>query len=192
MTPYVQKTDYEVAAGDLLTGQMRKTVATALAKVFAKQIQDFENAAAAVFSGRTIDSAIGKQLDGLGALVGEARNGLDDDTYRLRIRARIKLNISSGTPDEIIDLFKLLTAAGTVPTITEYQPAFFVLSLEGTSATESVATGEELGRILQKAKPAGVGANLTYSTAAGTNTFYWNGTAAQGWNAGEWAHSAEG
>jgi len=51
---------------------------------------------------RWIDTAIGKQLDGCGYIVGELRNGRDDDAYRKAIRFRVFVNVSEGTPSALI------------------------------------------------------------------------------------------
>lgn len=51
---------------------------------------------------RWIDTAIGKQLDGCGAIVGELRKGRGDDEYRAAIRFRVFVNISQGTPSALI------------------------------------------------------------------------------------------
>jgi len=47
---------------------------------------------------RWIDTAIGAQLDGCGYIIGETRQGRDDDAYREAIRFRVFVNISEGTP----------------------------------------------------------------------------------------------
>jgi len=57
---------------------------------------------------RWIDTAIGKQLDGCGYIVGELRAGRDDDEYRKAIRFRVFVNISEGTPDALIDGLRYL------------------------------------------------------------------------------------
>jgi len=51
---------------------------------------------------RWIDTAIGAQLDGCGYIVGETRQGRDDDAYREAIRFRVFVNISEGTPAAMI------------------------------------------------------------------------------------------
>lgn len=53
-------------------------------------------------SQRWIDTATGKQLDGCGAIVGEMRKGRSDDDYRAAIRFRVFVNVSNGTPQDLI------------------------------------------------------------------------------------------
>jgi len=52
---------------------------------------------------RWIDTAIGAQLDGCGYIVGETRQGRDDDAYRQAIKFRVFVNISEGTPSALIN-----------------------------------------------------------------------------------------
>lgn len=67
---------------------------------------------------RSIDTSIGAQLDLLGSIVGQDRTivsnsfvnpsnpegniTLDDNTYRVVIKSRIRKNISTGTPEDVI------------------------------------------------------------------------------------------
>ena len=66
------------------------------------QIQDLEDSSFEVLLNRWIDTAVGVQLDGVGAIVGEAREGRGDDEYRLAIKARIQINFSEATPEDIL------------------------------------------------------------------------------------------
>ena len=65
--------------------------------VVASEIQAVEDSAFVFFTSRAIDNAVGAQLDGIGRIVSELRNGRVDDSYRLRLKARILANRSSGT-----------------------------------------------------------------------------------------------
>lgn len=56
---------------------------------------------------RTLDNATAAQLDTIGDIVGQKRGGDNDTVYRQRIRARIKLNRSSGTAPEILAVMRL-------------------------------------------------------------------------------------
>jgi hypothetical protein len=170
-----QKTTFVDEVEDLLTDRKRKPKIIGLGESFAQQVQDLENAAHAVLEGRTIDDAEGAQLDGLGALVGERRNGQTDEIYRLRIRARIQLNLSSGTGDQILSIFANLIASGQTIRLKEYFPASFLLTVSGTVGTTE-AVGAELGRLLQTAKAAGINAQLKASTDTDENTFRFSTT----------------
>lgn len=157
---FAQRTDYVEDAQLALTDQFRRDVIQKLAATFGQQVQDLEDVIFQLLSGRTVDTAVGAQLDGLGAVVGEARLGAADARYRVRIKARIKLNVSSGTAEQILELVVLLLPPSvTPPRIKEYFPASFILTAyEALTSTEA----EEIGRTVQLAKPGGVGARFVY------------------------------
>ena len=55
---------------------------------------------------RSVDTAVGVQLDMIGEIVGQERGGMVDDDYRRFVRARIAANISDG---RVFDLIKVAT-----------------------------------------------------------------------------------
>jgi len=78
-------------------------------EVFCNDSQDLENVFFDLLSKRGIDTSMGFQLDVLGEIVDILRNGLSDEDYRIKIKAKIAQNISNGDPESIIYIFKLLT-----------------------------------------------------------------------------------
>jgi hypothetical protein len=58
---------------------------------------------------RWVDTAVGIQLDLIGAQVGEARKGRDDDAYRAAINFRIFINVSKTEPETIIRATRVLS-----------------------------------------------------------------------------------
>lgn len=56
-----------------------------------------------------IDTATGYLLDNIGGIVGEKRLGNTDETYREKIKIRIFLNSSRGTPNDLLEALDLLT-----------------------------------------------------------------------------------
>jgi hypothetical protein len=115
------------------------------------EVQTAEDAALATLIGRYLDNAIGVQLDGLGDLVGEERLGRSDDDYRNAIRVRIFQNQSSGTPEEMLTLLRLLVQDATGIHIEEIFPA---------KVWFEMATGTQPANfqaLMQQAAPAGVG-----------------------------------
>jgi len=165
-----------------------KTYWTKLLTVVAAPFQQIEDAFQDLLLLRYLSSAFGVQLDIIGEIVGLKRQGRDDSGYLIRLRARILLIRSSGTLPQI---FKILRAVFSTKAYRyhSWHPAGFVVDVR--SAT-TVADADELAGLISSAKAAGVRANMTYSTVDESATFYWNGTTSQGWNAGEWAHTAEG
>lgn len=75
---------------------------------FVTQTQALEDASFQLFTLRNIDSSEGVNLDIIGKIVGERRQGVSDPIYRLRIRARIRANLSSGTVENIYSVFRAL------------------------------------------------------------------------------------
>lgn len=76
--------------------------------LLARQFQDLEDSGQTLFGVYDIDNSSGVQLDAIGLIVGQARNGLDDATYRLYLKARIVANRSTGSPEEIYAVFRAL------------------------------------------------------------------------------------
>lgn len=81
---------------------------------------------------RWIDTAIGKQLDGCGAIVGELRKGRDDDAYRAAIRFRVFVNISQGTPSALMKGLAYLVNSDDKQYL-ELYPATSILFADGPS-----------------------------------------------------------
>lgn len=127
-----------------------------LASIYAGQVQEIEDAAQQVLVDVVnLDDAVGAQLDVIGRLVGREREGLDDATYRRRLRTQILINKSSGTGPELIEI----TAQFLDPaTVFEYReddqyPAAF--EIEVTDELDS-GLGAQLGLVLRSAKAGGV------------------------------------
>jgi hypothetical protein len=141
----------------------------------------------------TVATATGAVLDLIGKLVGQPRNGLGDDDYRLWIKARIIANLSSGDPESIYAVFLGLLVAGQTMQITDYVQfgisqagGGFALRIFGVTLTQSVAA---MTGILAIAKAAGMRALLEYlSTGNDSTTFRWDTvSAAQSWDSGTFA-----
>jgi len=105
-----------------------------------------------LFRLRTLEAAAGVQLDGIGSIVGVARDGLEDPAYRVRIGAQVRINLSTGTPEELLQIARALLPGGIDFHIDELYPAAFEL------VVDDVFTGveSELARAICLAKPAGV------------------------------------
>ena len=84
---------------------------------------------------RWIDTAVGAQLDGLGTIVGEGREGRNDDDYREALRFRVFINVSKGTPPDVIHALDYITKADDVQYM-ESWPATVFLYSDGYSANK--------------------------------------------------------
>lgn len=134
---------------------------------------------------RRVSAAFGQQLDVLGAIVGEAREGDADDDYRARISAKILINNSSGGPEELYAIFDWVRPAGTVMQIQPWFPAGFVFLLSGAVVSEAEAT--RLSSILRRSRAAGVRGIFQWSQYLPADTFTFDGTAAQALDVGHFA-----
>ncbi len=142
-----------------------------LITAFINRVQDAENMFYDLWQSRFLDNAIGSQLDGLGAIVGVSRENTTDDRYRVRIRARILLNQSSGTADQIIELIQLLLSESYTGTLTylEMPPAGFFIDSTSGVITSDEAT--ETGSAILSARAAGVMAQFIYTLTTSTFRF---------------------
>lgn len=115
--------DYATIAEERLTSRLQKDSLKAFVRAMVGPFQNVESICNDFLSDRWIDTAIGKQLDGCGDIVGELRQGRSDDEYRLAIRLKVKVITSNGTPDDLINALKDITE----PTDCQY--------LKGNNAT---------------------------------------------------------
>ncbi len=109
-------TDHLEVAQDWIAEYLRSaTNFQALLEIFMSQIQDLEDASweilrsrllvwkdGAEAGGDTVADATDAQLDMIGELVGEAREGREDEAYADAIRFRVRVNSSSGTPEDLL------------------------------------------------------------------------------------------
>lgn len=98
---------------------------------------------------RWLDTAFGVQLDGLGSLVGERREGRDDETYREALRFRVFINTSQATPPDVMYALRYLTKADNLQYI-ESWPATFYLYTDGYALTPQITA------VMQDLSPAAV------------------------------------
>lgn len=118
--------DYATIAVSRLTGQFQNSPKLKpLVAAIVSSLTTLEAEADSIVEERWIDTAIGRQLDGCGAIVGEPRQGRGDDEYRLAIRFRAFVNISQGTPTDLIRGLKFLTS----PTDCQYLESYPATSL---------------------------------------------------------------
>jgi hypothetical protein len=139
----------------------------ALQASYTPEIQEVENAAWDVLVSRMLDYAAGEQLDLLGRIVGEARNGRSDPNYRVRLRARIAINSSLGRPKDIVAVLKLLDPAPAL--ITDLGNAS--MRVEFLAPLTGLATATEIAGIVGEARAAGIGAHVVMPTDANNFRF---------------------
>ena len=123
--------------------------------VMASPFQSLEGMLQQLLTERSIDTAVGAQLDVIGRIVGQRRNGLDDDTYRRHCRAKISVNRATGTFEDIYKIIDLIIYD---------DDAEYVAQNEGTATVrvrvDDLVITPELAKVtygfLRKAVSAGV------------------------------------
>lgn len=161
-----QKRTYEQEAVELLLSQFRdKANIEGLVQAFTVPLDEVEGVLFDLLNLRTLGAATGALLDGIGDIVGLSRGGLDDDDYRVRLRARIRANRSNGTGDDVLETIGLVISNAL--TLQELPPASFVMVIADALTEDPVILAAELAR----ARAAGVRAQLSYTLAADAATF---------------------
>lgn len=152
----------------------------ALLDAFNRQTQALEDAFWALFTERGVSAAYGAQLDVLGKIVGQARNGLADEDFRLWIIAKIKLNNSSGTPEEIYDILNLVKPDAVDLEIRDEPPAAFTVKMHGPGVPDNVLV------FVRAARAAGVRVIVEWASSPTASLFKFD-TPGQGFDSGLFA-----
>jgi len=143
-------------------------------EAFTQGAQDLETTAKDLNEKRGLDTSTGAQLDGVGLIVGEERRPGESDTdYRVRIKARIGINLSQGQPERMIETFQILTGAPIV-LLQELMSGAVALSSEISFATQEEV--DDIIRIMESVAPAGVRVDYIgiFSTLADSFAFAGN------------------
>lgn len=121
MSEYAYIPDHEERAVlDLKSNKRHKQNFLAFAKAIGAGTQNLEDTIMDLQTSYLLDTALGKNLDLLGELVGEQREGLLDNDYRRFIRARILANRSQSNADAFVEVLTLLTE----PLFIRWQPLY--------------------------------------------------------------------
>lgn len=142
------------AVDRLPAGLYGKPRLEAFVRALAHGCQMLEDEIAARAMALGLDTANSTDLDLLGSIVGERRDGLDDEDYRRFIAARLLARKCLGTPDELVAILELV-AAPCVAVHFDMFAAGFRLYFGRTLPL----TAEMLGRVrrfMVAVKPAGV------------------------------------
>ena len=158
------------AVARLVYQYVNKPNMEALAGIIGARAQTLEDATWELVTKRTIAAGTGMQLDDLGAILGEPRQGRTDADYRIYLSARILLNKCSGTPDQIIVLFETVLAAMGAQTVVlqEWATATVIMVVSGI-ITSAQAT--ELALLLKRARGGGINGQVEWAPQAPATTF---------------------
>ncbi len=176
-----QKTTHIQEALDHLVAQFQgKPKLAAMISAYITQVQDLETVWFELLEERWLENAEGVQIDGFGQIVGEAREGRTDLAYKTAIRARMVLNRSQGTTEDIIELIRGI-AGDVLVRVTDYYPAGFVAQVM-TPIDPDYVDISKIGVFVRSGRPAGVDAIVIFGVE-GSFRF----DAGPGYDIGKWA-----
>ncbi len=145
--------------------------------------QSLENVLQQLLIERSVDTAVGTQLDVIGKIVGQARNGLDDDTYRRYVRARVSTNKSTGVVADLITVTELVVYDDDAYYKVENQgTATIKVTVEDIAITQDLA--DTLLAFLKDTVSAGIRLVLQYGVSAPSELFQLD---VLGWDQGKLA-----
>jgi len=100
--------DYEASAESLVLPAFKETNITGVVKSLVSPLQEISDTSYQVAGAYDVRTAVGVQLDSVGKLLNVDREGMTDDEYREKIKARLLINNSKGTSSDFISLLKLV------------------------------------------------------------------------------------
>ncbi len=170
LTNYVQ-----TALSQLLTQYQGRPRIAGFYTAFADQAQELENAIFSLDAGRqiwngTTTPAVGAQLDGIGEIVGIARNGLSDQEYTLLLFGKISENFSDDTIASIINVTLYVFGAVQILIQEIYPAGIYVVALGATTPTSLFNL---VSTLIQNSAGAGIKVVLAQSPV--TNVFRFSG-----------------
>lgn len=110
MIPVVDNAHISEAQARLLS-VFKKPKILALTGAMADSAQKLEDVIWQVINLRNIDDGFGNQLDVIGRLVGEPRNGKTDTQYKPFLRIRIAADKCQGTIPEVLNIVNMVSLA---------------------------------------------------------------------------------
>jgi hypothetical protein len=161
--------DHEGRVSRFIDRWRREPDLTQWAKIYLRQLQDIEDALFEIMLERLLDNAVGVQLTILGKLVQQARTTSDDDKFRTTIRARIAINLSDSTAEDLIKVAGLL--------LQEYSETFRIRDEPPAQVRITVvdllqsADPYLMKDLLDEADPGGVRLLLNWTTSVATSAF---------------------
>jgi hypothetical protein len=151
-----------------------------LLQILLTPFNEVEQAYNDLLRNRSIDTGVGNSLDIIGRIVGQPRIGLaigDDDTYRRYLRARVLVNRSDGSADDLIGVVQAALSDYAPALNVHVYPgdvvgtgiAMIVVQLEGVFINDTIAT--VLLDLLRAAASGGVRVILRYGVSTYANAF---------------------
>lgn len=173
----------EAGLARLVTQFRRHPRIEAVLRSLLSGVQDVEDAIESLRNGRAIGHAVGAQLDGIGQIVGLPRGAMEDPEYRQRLAVQIRINLATGSAEDILQILALILGPTSGIQMVESQPA--ELRIVVHRAVPHTA-GRAAAAALRQTKPAGVSAWLEWGEDPARN-FCFEGGPGLGFDEGEFA-----
>lgn len=165
--------DHVAAAINRLPVQFRnKPKIEAFLRALVQPVQEVENAFQQLLRERAIDTAIGAQLDAIGFIVGQTRQGFGDDDYRRLVRARISTNKSRGNFEDLIQITRLVIDDDGA-TIVAQRSGIATVTIRVEDVAVAAGVAAILIGFLRLAKMGGVRLVFEYGTTPPAGWFTW-------------------
>lgn len=175
--------NHTTEAYDRLLQQFKdKPNTAALLALFTARYDGLEAVFYALLVERTIYAAVGAQLDQIGAIVGQPRQGLDDDTYRRYILARVAANSSDGLVEDLIAVTRLVLNDST-QTLQVVTTGIATTIVRVTGGRVEWATAAVIAELLRSSVEGGVRMLLEFETFPAV-TITKSGGSSAAWDAG--------
>jgi hypothetical protein len=155
----------DLAVGLLLEQLKDEEKLEAFLRALVGPAQELEEVAHDLDTEMRLDNAVGEQLDMIGRIVNLLRGSLSDSEYRTRLRAHIRANRSEGTPDDLLEVLRLMVPTNGL-SIEEY-PIGAVMRIADALSEDPDAIVSELTRT----RPSAVPLHLEYTVVDDTDTF---------------------
>lgn len=168
MSSITKITTHEADALDRLPEQYRdRPKMQALVSIMGARSQELEDAFFDIIQNGSLAEASGPVLDQIGDIVGQPRQGRNDQKYRVRLFAKIGQNVSKGTGEDLIAIFKALMQADRV----YYNPLYPAGAYLTAIGTDPVGTIEEIRAALEASHSGGVSINYFVVVEAASFSF---------------------
>lgn len=178
---YTKNTEHIVQGLANIISQFEdKTKIRDLLTVYLQQVQELELAFCDILAKTSLDDSEGQQLDNMGEIVGESRDGRNDLQYRTAIRVRINLNTAEGTLEEVIGLAIAVAGSPVDVLVTELFPAGFLMIIT-TPLDPALVDVDKMAAFIASGRPAGVRGLLAFGVLG---SFQYDGPAGTGFDEG--------
>lgn len=161
MSEVEQITDYVERGPASLSDRYRKPSIVALLRSWLGEVQEVENAFWQLLTERSVPNAVGAQLDVLGRLVDQPREGRSDEIYRIWVSAKVMVLRASGLVEELVAIVKHL-----LPDVPIYLEEYYPLAMMMRAENPIDPTlGTQIAKFLAAAKGGGVALQFEWFAA---------------------------